>query len=219
MQAAEHPVFQGIGPEELAQMQAMGGIRTRTYPKGSTVFHRGERTRVFGIVKTGTVHVESTDLWGNRVILHGIGAGQAFAETYAFCGVPMMADVTAARDCEILFVDLGVLLEGRDTPPWHSKLLYNLLVLSSQKNLAWSNRVLCISGKGIRTRVMTYLSGEAVRAGSTEFTVPFNRQQMADYLNVERSALSKELARMQREGIIAFKKNRFWLNRPAGEDG
>lgn len=129
-----------------------------------------------------------------------------------------MVDVTAARDSKVLFVDLGVLLTpGNHGKSWYPKLLQNLLVLSTQKNLAWSTRMVCITSKSIRTRVMTYLSAEAVRRGSMEFTIPFNRQQMADYLNVERSALSKELGHMRKEGILTFRKDHFHLLR-TGED-
>ena len=87
-----------------------------------------------------------------------------------------------------------------------------MLVLSTSKNLAWSNRVFCISSKSIRARIMTYLSSEAVKRGTMKFVIPIDRQQMADYLNVERRALSKELGRMQKEGILTFRKNQFHLH-------
>ena len=96
-------------------------------------------------------------------------------------------------------------------------MMVDVLILSTQKNLAWSSRMFCISAKTIRGRVMTYLSSEALRTGKRQFTIPFDRQQMADYLNVERSALSKELGKMQREGILTFRKNTVCLLKTAGE--
>lgn len=214
MLSVQHPVFRDITQEEFDEILSCGGIHITEYKKGTVLFHAGDKIEEFGILLSGEIHIENIDLWGNRMILHNISKGQAFGETYAFCRVPVMVDVTAAQDCRVLFVHMGVLLSpDNQTKSWYAKLLYNLLVLSTGKNLAWSNRVFCITSKHIRTRVMTYLSSEAVKCGKMSFTIPFDRQQMADYLNVERSALSKELGRMQKEGIITFRKNDFQLHR------
>lgn len=211
-----NPIFSGITDEEYGEMVTAGWIRLATYQKEAALFRIGDITRELGILLTGSIHIELMDLWGNRMILHNISPGQAFAESYAFCGAPMTVDVTAVEACQVLFLHVERLLsDAQQHKSWYRKLLYNLLTLSTQKNLAWSNRMFCISSKHIRTRVMTYLSSEAVRHSSTEFTIPFDRQQMADYLNVERSALSKELGRMCREGILTFRKNHFRLLRPA----
>ncbi len=209
----QHPIFNDITPEEYSEMASCGWIHTAEYEKGAILFHTGDQTEEFGILLSGEIHIENIDLWGNRIILHNISEGQAFAETYAFCKVPIMVDVIAVQDCEVLFVDIGILLSSHNqTRSWYNKLLYNMLVLSTSKNLAWSNRVFCISSKSIRARIMTYLSSEAVKRGTMKFVIPFDRQQMADYLNVERSALSKELGRMQKEGILTFRKNQFHLH-------
>lgn len=218
MTEKQPPIFRNIDEAEYRDLVSGRCVRQAEYKKGAVLFHTGDRTREFGILLDGEIHIENMDVWGTRLILHSIGVGQSFAETYAFCNEPLMVDVTAARDSRVLFVDLGVLLTpGNYGKSWYPKLLQNLLVLSTQKNLAWSTRMVCITSKSIRTRVMTYLSAEAVRRGSMEFAIPFNRQQMADYLNVERSALSKELGHMQKEGILTFYKNRFHLLR-TGED-
>ena len=206
--------FRGIPPEECGEMMALGCVRTADFEKGAVLFRTGDVTGEFGVLLSGEVHVESGDLWGNRVILHSIPAGHAFAETYALCGVPMMADVIAVQPSRVLFIRLAALLdEANSAQPWYPKLLRNLTLLFARKNLAWSGRVFCLSAKGIRSRVMMYLSAQAAQAGSTEFSIPFDRQQLADYLNVERSALSKELGRMQKEGILTFRKNHFQLHR------
>lgn len=207
-------LFRGIPPEECGEMMALGCVRTADFEKGAVLFRTGDVTGEFGVLLSGEVHVESGDLWGNRVILHSIPAGHAFAETYALCGVPMMADVIAVQPSRVLFIRLAALLdEANSAQPWYPKLLRNLTLLFARKNLAWSGRVFCLSAKGIRSRVMMYLSAQAAQAGSTEFSIPFDRQQLADYLNVERSALSKELGRMRNEGILTFRKNHFQLHR------
>lgn len=209
-----HPIiFQNITSEEYEDLLSCGCIRIAEYEKDVVIFHTGDQTEEFGILLSGEIHVESIDLWGNRIILHNIDPGQAFAETYAFCKVPLTVDVVAVRSGQVLFVHLGRLL-GADNQKksWYSKMLYNLLLLSNNKNLTWSNRIFCISSKSIRARVMSYLSAEAIKCGQREIVIPFDRQQMADYLNVERSALSKELGRMQKEGILTFHKNKFQLH-------
>lgn len=218
MAEKQSPLFGSINEEEYQELVACGGVRRAEYPRGAVLLHTGDKTREFGILQEGEIHIENIDVWGTRLILHSIGPGQSFAETYAICGEPLMVDVTAARNSRVLFVDLGVLLTPENQgKAWYLKLLQNLLVLSTRKNLAWSHRMFCITSKSIRDRVMTYLSAEAVRRGTMEFVIPFNRQQMADYLNVERSALSKELGRMQQEGILTFRKNHFHLLRTGAD--
>lgn len=214
----KNPIFRGISPEEYEEMLSYQCTAVAEYEKGSVIFQRGTNTSRFGILLSGKIYIETMDLWGNRMILHNLSPGHSFAETYAFCRVPMMVDVTAVEHCQVLFIDLDRLLADTNREKsWYTKILYNLLLLSSQKNLAWSQRVFCISSKGIRSRVMNYLSSEALQQGTTRITIPFNRQQMADYLNVERSALSKELGRMQKEGILTFSKNTFCLLTPLEE--
>lgn len=212
MEPLQNPFFKNITQKEYDEMIKCGGIRVAEFRKNEVIFHTGDVTEEFGIILSGEIHIENIDLWGNRVILHNISDGQAFGETYAFCSEPIMVDVTAVRDCKILFVNIGLLQShSNNSRPWYNKMLYNLLILSTEKNLAWSSRVFCITAKSIRSRVMTYLSSEAVKRGTTEFNIPFDRQQMADYLNVERSALSKELGKMKKEGILTFHKNHFHL--------
>ena len=167
-----------------------------------------------GIVQSGSVNVESNDLWGNKSILSHVEAGQAFAETYALCGEPLMVDVAAAEPCEILWLDLVPMLQQQNTAAsWYPKFLHNLLLLSMQKNLALSQRIRCTTPKSARGRLLTYLSAQAVRAGSTHFSIPFDRQQLADYLCVDRSAMSAQLCALRDDGILKFRKNHFVLNR------
>lgn len=209
----QHVMFRNITEQEYRDMELCRGIRTAEFEKDCVLFHAGDYTEEFGIVIFGEVHIENIDLWGNRVILHSLSANDAFAETYAFCNVPMLVDVTAAQNCKILFLNTAILLSPEyHAKSWYFKLISNLLFLSTQKNLAWSNRIFCMTAKSIRAKVMTFLSAEARKHGNKEFLVPFDRQQMADYLNVERSALSKELAKMQKEGILNYHKNRFCLH-------
>ena len=124
----------------------------------------------------------------------------------------MMVDVVCAECCEILFINLENALKPENSnQPWYPKFMNSLLMLSAQKNLALSRRIFCTSSKAVRTRVLAYLSEESVKADSTDFEIPFDRQQMADYLNLDRSALSKELSKMKSDGILDYRKNHFVL--------
>ena len=184
-------LFRGMTADELAALRAAHCIRVQRYDKNALIYHAGRVVHEIGIVQSGSVNVESNDLWGNKSILSHVEAGQAFAETYALCGEPLMVDVAAAEPCEILWLDLVPMLQ--------------------QKNLALSQRIRCTTPKSTRGRLLTYLSAQAVRAGSTHFSIPFDRQQLADYLNLDRSALSKELGKMRDDGLIRCRKNEFEL--------
>ena len=212
MEQIQSPLFRGIGEDALTQMQQYGGTRKKQFGKGETIFHVGEVVHELGIVLSGSVNIENIDLWGNKSILSHIPAGQVFAETYAYCGEPMMVDAVAAEETQVLFLNLDRLLQ---TPhpecSWQQTLNNNLLRISLHKNLALSERIFCTSPKTIRGRLLLYLSNQAARSGSRTFTIPFNRQALADYLNLDRSALSKELGKMREEGLIEVEKNTFTL--------
>ena len=171
----------------------------------------GDVTPEFGVVLQGSVNIENVDVWGNVGILDNVSQGRVFAETYAFLKTPLMVDVVAAEKCRVMFLRIAPLLDGNTETPLKRRFIANTLEMFAEKNMTLSRRIFCSSPKNIRARVMTYLSGEAKKNGSTSFSVPFDRRRMADYLNVERTALSKELSKMQSDGLIRFCKNRFEL--------
>ena len=212
MRPVASPLFQGLSAEEWAALEQSGCLRTKSYPRHAVIFHAGEQVHALGVVLRGTVHIENLDLWGSKSILSSISAGQAFAETYAFCGEALMVDAVAAEHCEILFLHTAAFTDARIEPALQDKLLRRLLAVSMRKNLSLSQRIFCTTPKTVRGRLLTYFSAQVARCGRMAFEVPFNRQQMADYLNLDRSALSKELCKMRDEGLLTFEKNRFALN-------
>lgn len=212
MNLLKTPLFADISEEGLADIQAQGYIRRQTFQKNEYVLEAGDQTFEIGMILLGSVCIESTDLWGNKSILSRLAAGKIFAETYALCKEPLLVDVVAAEHTQILFLNLQLLQHGKNgCAAWYLQLLHNLLRMSARNNLSLSRRIFCTAAKNVRSRVLTYLSAQAVHQGSKTFTIPFNRQQMADYLNVDRSALSKELCRMRDAGMLMFYKNRFTL--------
>ena len=213
---AQTPLFRGSTPEEVASMLACLGAVQRAYQKGAVIYCAGDTVQSMGLILSGSVHIESGDFWGNRSILDQAGPGQVFAETYACLpDEPLMVSVTAAADTQVLFLQTSRVLQTCTSAcAHHARLIRNLLAISAQKNLILSRRIFHTSPKTIRGRLLSYLSFQSLRQGSRSFTIPFNRQQLADYLSVDRSALSNELGNMQREGLIAFHKNSFELKSP-----
>ena len=185
----------------------------RRYVRGETLLRAGETTDSMGLVLEGSVTIKSDDVWGNRTILSHVGPGQFFAETYAFLkGSVLLVDVCANEDCRILFFRLdGLQAPSGHAAPWQLRLLSNLLTISSRKNLVLSGRSFHTSPKTIRGKVLAYLHSVSLQRRSGEFDLPFDRQQLADYLSVERTALSKELGKMRDAGLIAFHRNHFVL--------
>lgn len=212
MNIFESPIFSGISEEVLIEMKAAHCFRSTKYQKGETIFHTGDFTHEIGIVSSGMLHIENIDLLGNKTILSSIEKGEIFAETYALCHEAMMVDVVCIENAEIFFLDLSKVFEKSvANQSWYSIMSQNLLILCAKKNLILSNRIFCTSSKTARKRILTYLSTESIKKNSMSFSIPFNRQQMANYLNLDRTVLSKELSKMQREGILNFKKNSFEL--------
>ena len=209
-------IFHGMSEKEIAD--ALEGLNalTKKYKKGTTIFHAGSVTKRMGLVVEGSVTIENNDIWGNKTILSHVGKNQFFAETYGLLAdEPMLVDVVANEDCQILFLTIGFLHRGtRKQDAWTVKIMRNLLTISTHKNLTLSGRSFHTSPKTIRGRVMAYLNSNAIQKNRTEFDIPFDRQQMADYLNVERTALSKELGKMKAAGLIDYRKQRFTLLAP-----
>lgn len=189
------------------------GAHTRTYKDGETVMREGSYAKNFGLVLSGCVRIESCDFWGNKTILGNTLPGQVFAEAYAFSnGSTLMVNAVAFGDTEVMFLD-GRKIFDCECGNTHLALsfLKNLLYASSGKNLALSRKILNTSPRTIRARLLTYLSEQAKLYGKASFEIEFDRQQLADYLNVDRSALSAELSKMSKDGLLEYSKNKFTL--------
>ena len=209
----ENIIFNGMSPDEIDQGLSELCAIEKAYEKNSLILRAGDITDSLGLVLSGSVTIESNDMWGNRTILSNVGEGGFFAETYALLeNEPLLVDVRANENCRILFFKVGSLKKLKSNMNlWSFKLISNLLMISANKNLHLSGRSFHTSPKTIRGRVMVYLSSVSLKKGSNEFDIPFDRQQLADYLNLERSALSKELGKMKKDGLIEVRKNHFKL--------
>lgn len=208
-------LFRGTTEAEIEAMLQCLGACSKPFKKGEIIYRAGEAVESMGLVLSGSVNIESDDIWGNKSILSHVESGQIFAETYACIpGEPLMVNVTAAEKADVLFLNTARLFQTcSNACAHHNKLIKNLLQISAQKNLALSRRILHTSSKSIRGRLLSYFSEQAVQNGGYQFTIPFNRQQLADYLGVDRSAMCSELSKMQSDGILTYEKNTFVLKR------
>ncbi len=204
-------LFRGMTEAEITEAVQVLETYEKRYEKGETLLTAGSITERLGLVLEGSVRIESNDVWGNRTIISHVGMGQVFAETYALLeNEPMLVDVTASEDCRVLFLRSGRIQSLKiSLKSWTLKYITNLLTISTHKNLILSGRSFHTAPKNIRGRVMSYLNSVSLQKHTREFDIPFDRQQLADYLNLERSALSKELGKMQRDGLISVRKNHF----------
>jgi CRP-like cAMP-binding protein len=206
-------MFHDMTKEDLARAFSCLNYYQRSYSKSERILTAGQDIRFMGMVLKGSVTVERNDRWGNRTILTEVDPGECFGEMYAMTpGIILPVDVIAAKDCTIAFFEVSQLLEHDcSAHEITGKLTENLLRIALHKNLILSNRSFHTAPKTIRGKVMAYLNTMSLQQRSLDVTIPFNRQQLADYLNIDRTALSKELGKMKEDGLIDFWKSHFRL--------
>ena len=207
-------LFHGIAPQDCAKVLGCLNGQVRRYSKGEYVVRRGDKVRSLGFVMEGLVTMERTDALGNRSILGNVAAGGVFAEVFAASGAPSEVDVVATVSTTVAHIDFERILNTCPTTcSYHAKLIRNLFAAMGQRNLALTRKIADVTPRTIRGRLISYLSDQATRHADERgvFHIPYSRQQLADYLCVDRSALSTELTRMKKDGIIDFEKNDFWF--------
>ncbi len=209
------PLFQGIGSKELDSLVHCLSGRERRYEKNEIIFRAGDVPKYLGVVLEGNVRVYREDLLGNRIIVGELGQGDLFGETYALARAESLpVSVTATQSSQVLLIE-GWRITGTCTHccGFHTKLIENMMAILARKNLMLSETMEVLSKRTTRDKLLNYLSGQSQRAGSLTFTIPFNRQELADYLCVDRSAMSSELGKLQKEGLLFCDRSSFTLHR------
>ena len=206
-------LFSGVGEEDIASLLSCLGARKKECKKGEYILREGEHISDIFILVEGKIHIQKDDYWGNRSILSVISVGEMFGEGYAAPeSGALLNDVVAVEDSSVIFFDVKrILTTCSSACRFHNMIVQNMFFAISDKNRKLVQKLGHMSGRTTRAKLISYLSEEAKRQGSSTFTVPFNRQQLADYLCVDRSAMSNELCKMRDEGMIKFEKSRFEL--------
>ncbi|NLG24282.1 MAG: Crp/Fnr family transcriptional regulator [Clostridiales bacterium] len=222
---AASALFDGVPPSEIRALLGCLSARAQRYERGTFLFMRGDAPKGVGLVLEGRVHVAEEDVMGNRSILAEVGPSELVAEAFACAGIARLpVDAVAAADCRVLWLDGGQLwgpspscgAQGSrcgttPTCAFHSRLVANLMRILAVKNIALHEKLRIMGKRTTRDKLLRYLSARARDAGSAEFEIPFNRQELADYLGVDRSALSTELGKLRDGGLLRFERNRFEL--------
>lgn len=206
-------LFLGVEENEIEAMLSCLGARLRQYSKGEYVLQEGERIDHIAVLVSGELHVQRDDYWGNRTIVSRIAVGEMFGEAYiAPDSGAVLNDVVAVENSTVIFFDIyRVITVCSSACRFHSMVVQNLFFAISEKNRALIRKLRHVTKRSTREKLISYLSEESKRQNSASITIPFNRQQLADYLSVDRSAMSNELCKMRDEGLLEFNKNQFRL--------
>jgi CRP-like cAMP-binding protein len=207
------PLFDGIRNDELPRMLRCLGAKVEVFDKKYTIFAEGTPARHIGIVLSGKAQISQVDYYGNRSILSHIRPAEVFAEAFACAATASLPiTVTASEHSEIMLIECDHILHTCSNHcDFHQRLIYNLMKDLATKTVLFHRRIDITSKRTTREKLLAYLTQEAKEAGSKCFDIPFDRQELADYLEVDRSGLSAEISKLRREGIIDNKKNHFVL--------
>lgn len=206
-------LFAGVGEEEISAMLGCLGAAVQQFAKGDYVIRQGETVIRLMVLAKGRLHIQKDDYWGNRSIVSAVAPGEMFGEAYLAPGSgPCMNDVIAVEESVVLCFDVSRLLTVCPSAcRFHSLTVRNLFFALSEKNRHLVGRLGIAAQRSTRDKLIAFLSEQARLQGSSTFEIPFNRQQMADYLSVDRSAMSNELCKMRDEGMLRFERNHFEL--------
>ena len=207
------PLFDGIGEEDLSRMLVCFGAKVECFDKKYTIIAEGTQARYIGIVLSGTAQVIQVDYYGNRSLLGSIERGQIFAEAFACAETEHVpVSVVASEPCEVMLIECSHILHTcANNCGFHNKLIYNLMKDLARKTIVFHQRIEITSKRTTRERLMAYLMFCAKAAGKSSFEIPFDRQDLADYLEVDRSGLSAEISRLRAEGVLESNKRHFKL--------
>lgn len=207
------PLFHSMTPSEIETLLQCMNCRIGDFKKSAYIFRAGNPAATVGILLEGGVEIVRDDIFGNRTILQKALPGNMFGEAFACGNVAVLpVSVLAAADSTVLFLDYKKVISTCSAAcVFHKKMLENMLRILAQKNLLLSGKIDALSARTIREKLMVYLMSCAERSGSQVFEIPFNRRQLAEYLCVDRSAMSAELSRMKKDGLLRADKQRFEL--------
>ena len=206
-------LFRGLSESEIGGMLSCLDAGARFYKKGEYILREGEGLDRLMVLLDGEALVQKDDYWGNRTIISRIAPCEMFGEAYAApeSGV-LLNDVVATEDSTVIFFDVRrIMTVCSSACRFHTAVVQNLFFAISEKNRKLMQKLSHISRRSTREKLLSYLSEESKRQGASSFSIPFNRQELADYLSVDRSAMSNELCKMRDEGLLTFNKNSFSL--------
>jgi len=207
------PLFNEISDGDLLAMLTCLGGKKESYKKGQIIMSEGDNATTLGIVLSGEVQMISVDFYGNRSIVAQMYPTEIFGESFACADIEHLpVDMVASEDCEVLLIEARrVTKTCSNACEFHARIIFNLLKLVAIKNIVFHQKIEITSKRTTREKLMTYLLSEAKKCGKSTFTIPYDRQELADYLEVDRSGLSALISKLKKEGIIDSDKSTFTL--------
>lgn len=201
------PLFAGLSDENIADILDRSKVRRQQLRQGENIISLGSRVTSIGVLLSGSARVVKDDFWGNSTILAHLESGDIFGEAFACSGCAATVDVYAESDADVLWLPYAELVQADESGVVNRRLVY----MFARKNVFLTDRIEHLSQRSLREKILSYLKQQALEAGSSSFTISFDRAGMADYLAADRSALSAMLGRLKKEGVIDFYKNNFTL--------
>ncbi len=207
------PLFDQIHAQDLSALLGCLGAKIESFDKKYTIVAEGNPAKYIGILLSGSAQIVQMDYYGNRSIIAEIEVAEMFGEAFACAGVQAMpVTIVANEPCEVMLIDCRrVLYTCTHSCAFHQRLIFNLMKNLATKNIQFHQKIEITSKRSTREKLMTYLMLQAKRAGNNRFDIPFDRQELADYLEVDRSGLSAEISKLRVEGILKSDKKHFEL--------
>ena len=210
-------LFKNITDENLIPLLSCLGAAVYSFDKKMHIISEGEETGSIGIVLSGEAQIEQSDFFGNRSTVSKNLPSEVFGEAFSFADIPAMpVDVIATEKTEVMFID-----SKRITHPccnacsFHQQIIFNMMKILAAKNIQYHQKIEITSKRSTREKLLTFLKAQAKRYSSNCFIIPFDRQELVDYLQVDRSGLSAEISKLRAEGIIESERSSFRLLREA----
>lgn len=206
-------LFTGIDDNEIEHILNCLSATLKEYKKGDYIIHAGDKLSNVYLVLSGKVHIQKDDYWGNQSILTVVNESELFCESYACLpDTPVPINAVAITDCTVMSLNLNhIITTCSSACKFHISLIHNLLSVLASRNMMLTDKLEHIGQRSTRNKVLSYLSQYCAKSNCAAFEIPYNRQQLADYLSVDRSALSNELSKLRNDGIITYRKNKFTL--------
>lgn len=213
----ETALFHNLSAEETHTVLSCLSPNIVTRPKSSYLLQAGDCTNKLGLLLSGKAYIVQEDVWGHQNMIAKLYPNDTFAEAFAVSKESRLnVSVIAEEDCKVMWINaVQMLTQCAKNCPAHIRLTQNFVTILAKKNLQLNDKITHMSKRSTREKLLSYLSGEALRQGSLSFTIPYNRQQLADFLCVERAAMSSELSKLQRDGFLHYNRNYFNLHSAA----
>lgn len=204
-----NPLFQRIGVNDFEAMLGCVEGRIQAYQKGTVIQLAGNPVKTVGFVISGRVQILREDSNGKQNLLTELHEGELFGEVFACAGISHSpVTVLASESCQVFHLNYRKIITTCPSAcAFHHQLIENMLTLMAQKNLMLNRKLELLSKRTTRERLLLFFDQH--RQGMRRFTIPFSREELAAYLCVERSAMSAELSKMQRENLIRYERNNF----------